>query len=116
MKFIELIDIESCDSTVIGCVEEPYIDKAGGDESRWYLVGRAFVKMSDCSRWVEWEMGVDHHSRRTQKTGYNIEKITKAIDILTKIKQEMERVQALFEAAQKEVDEHNAPLKKDYYE
>lgn len=113
MKFVEMIDIKDCDSTIIGCVEEPTIDKAGGEEGKWYLDTKAFVKMSDCSRWIDWDMSGDAYSRRQRKQGYNVDKITKVIDILTNIRHEMIRMSDIYATMKKEVEEHNASVNKD---
>jgi hypothetical protein len=108
MKLVEVLDIEDCGSAVIAVVEPPKVNTDSYDK-RKSITASAFIKLSDCSRWINWELFCSY---RDNRRGYNIEKIDKAISILTKARKEMVKQQKVYVKKRAEVIKHNKTIAK----
>jgi hypothetical protein len=106
MKKIELLDPDDCDSTIVAYIKPPRLDKA--EEGSWRMDGAGYIKLSDCNRWIRWEL----FDTYIEPFGYNIAKLDNAINILTEARAHLVKYQKEYLKLDKEMKKHNEAVKK----
>lgn len=103
------LDPDSGDSSVVGYVKDPYIDSDHHDSTQ-YVGGRAMLRLSDCSRSIEWDFVFYRNSH--DRSYYNVAKMNTLIGFLEEMRDYMEACNVEMVHLQDKVDKHNKKLRK----